>query len=76
VIHEIKTWPEPFQALREGRNDRDYAVGDVLILREFDPESGVYRPRSCRREVTYLIRGSDLGIPVGILGQHLRFYFS
>ena len=43
--HELKTWPQYFAAVRSGkkrfeirRNDREFAVGDVLVLREFDPE--------------------------------------
>jgi hypothetical protein len=42
--HELKTWPEYFQAIVEGRkpfdyrlNDRGYQVGDVLHLREYVP---------------------------------------
>lgn len=43
-IHSLKTWPEPFQALVDGRktfelrkNDRGFMVGDQLQLREWDP---------------------------------------
>jgi hypothetical protein len=42
--HELKTWPEYFEALREGKktfeireNDRGFETGDILILKEFDP---------------------------------------
>jgi hypothetical protein len=42
--HELKTWPEFFEEVRNGNkpfeyrlNDRDYKVGDVLHLREWVP---------------------------------------
>ena len=45
--HVLKTWPEHFEAVRDGRkrvelrrNDRDYRVGDVLVLCEYDPLPG------------------------------------
>ena len=44
-IHHLKSWPEPFQAVRRGnkthelrRNDRDYRVGDRIVLHEYDPD--------------------------------------
>ena len=44
MVHELKTWPEFFTAMWEGRkpfevreNDREYGVGNTLYLREFDP---------------------------------------
>ena len=44
-VHLLKSWPMPFRALRKGDktfelrvNDRDYATGDVLVLREWVPQ--------------------------------------
>ncbi|SFV08074.1 ASCH/PUA domain-containing protein [Alicyclobacillus macrosporangiidus] len=62
--HELKTWPEYFEPLLRGektvelrKDDRGYAVGDTLILREYDPETGQYTGRSCTRLVTHILRG-------------------
>jgi hypothetical protein len=43
-VHELKTWPEYFKAIKKGektfelrKNDRDFEKGDILVLREFIP---------------------------------------
>ena len=45
ITHELKIWPEFFKQIRNGRmkfqlrrNDRDFQVGDELLLKEWDPE--------------------------------------
>jgi hypothetical protein len=69
TVHELKSWPEFFTAVESGektfelrRNDRNYQVGDVLVLREWKPnihgdDEGEYTGRSCRRRVTYVMEG-------------------
>lgn len=59
--HFLKTWPEYFQAVVEDRkpfeirrNDRDYAVGDVLVLQEWCPVKGDYTGNYVKRCVSYL----------------------
>lgn len=34
--------------------DRDYDVGDTLLLREFEPEGKTYTGRTCEVKVTYI----------------------
>lgn len=44
-VHHIKTWTPFFKDVQAGikpfevrKNDRDYEVGDTLILEDFDPD--------------------------------------
>lgn len=69
--HELKTWPEYFRAVASGlknfevrKNDRDYKVGDILILQEFDPETNEYTGEYVGREVTYIL-GKPPFVPEG-----------
>lgn len=58
--HELKIATEYFEAVASGeknfeirRNDRGYARGDVLRLREYNVDTG-YTGRLLTREVTYM----------------------
>lgn len=71
--HDLKTWPEPFAAIVRGsktfeirHNDRDYAVGDLLVLREWLPDQYAYTGRTFIRKVTYLVCG-EWGLPPDIV---------
>ncbi len=60
--HELKCWPQFFDAIAEGRKrhdlrrayDRDFHVGDTLHLREFDPANNAYTGRDQVVHVTYV----------------------
>lgn len=58
-MHELKILPEYFEAVTSGRkkfeirkNDRDYKVGDLLYLREWNGEN--FTGDSYKAEVTYI----------------------
>lgn len=58
--HELKCWPEFFQAVLDGRktfeirrDDRGFGAGDVLLLRECSVE-GHYSGRRLTRTVSYV----------------------
>jgi Domain of unknown function (DUF3850) len=60
-IHKLKTWPLYFSAVRGGwkpfeirKDDRDYKVGDVLILQCYDPATQTYNGEEEARLVTYI----------------------
>jgi hypothetical protein len=49
AIHELKTWPVYYQQVRNGakpfdlrKHDRAISPGDLLILREWDPDIADY----------------------------------
>ena len=66
ITHDLKTWPESFDAVEQGRkthetriNDRDFKVGDFLRLKRWDPAAGIYTGREIIVRVTYC---GDLGV--------------
>lgn len=70
VSHELKCWPEPFQAQLDRikpyeirKADRDFRVGDWLWLKEWDPGNGEYTGRELNRLVTYITRPGQWGLP-------------
>lgn len=64
--HRLKTWPDSFQSVWDEvkayelrKNDRDFQVGDILFLQEYDPQQMRYEGRWIRAEVTYMTRPGD-----------------
>lgn len=87
VEHEVKSWPHLFEATLTGAKthemrrsgERDYRVGDVLRLREYDPDVGCHTGRELRLLVTYVtsaenqcaLSGEGLGTGFCILSTAL-----
>lgn len=76
--HDLKCWPEFFQAIVDGRktfeirkDDRGFAVGDALTLREWDYEMACYTGRARVVEVTYIAR-DVFGIPSDVVVMGIR----
>jgi hypothetical protein len=70
--HELKTWPPHFEAIRSGAkkcevrvNDRGFATGDLLILREWIPATGTYTGHKLRMRVTHVLPGGQFGLAPG-----------
>ena len=62
ITHELKCWPEHFAAVELGSksfeirlNDRNYAVGDMLLLREWCPQARQFTGSALRVMVHYLL---------------------
>jgi hypothetical protein len=70
--HELKCDAEQFTAVIEGRktfefrrNDRDFRVGDDLVLQEYLPSEKRLTGRESLRSVGYILHGPAYGIPEG-----------
>lgn len=83
-IHELKVWPEMWDTLESERktfevraNDRGFAVGDLLHLREWDParysasdgntsdwrHRHAFTGRELWRRVVFVLYGGRFGLP-------------
>ena len=77
--HDLKTWPAMFRAVALGyktheirTNDRGFAVGDVLHLREWVPAVEGYTGNSYAVEVTYITPGGEWGISDSLCVMSIR----
>ena len=64
-IHK-KTWPAFFQKVLDGDKtfelrlaDFDCNIGDILVLKEWDPTTKEYTGRELEKEVTYVLKTKD-----------------
>lgn len=72
TIHELKTWPDYFQAVWDGtktfevrKNDRGFQPNDRLLLKEWDPDSASFTDRSIMVLVPYVLQGGQFGVEPG-----------
>ena len=61
IEHRLKTWPKQYQDVLAGvktfevrKNDRDFQVGDFLLLKEYDPETKKYTGPSLTKKIVYI----------------------
>ena len=75
TTHSVKSWIKLFIPMLEGKkthdlrvNDRNYQVGDILDLQEYDEKKQEYTGRSQKVEITYITSAenpcalSDVGL--------------
>jgi len=81
MIHQLKCWPEYFQAVKyelkkfeiRKEDDRIYTTGDFLDLHEWSPETESFtNEKPIRRVVTYVLRGQPF-LPDGYVCMSLGF---
>jgi len=61
LVHKVKSWIHLFQAVKSGKKkhdfrdatERDYKVGDQLLLQEFDFIKGEYTGEELVVNITY-----------------------
>lgn len=68
--HELKTVTPHFEHVwcnmkraEIRRDDRRFAVGDVLVLREYDATAGIYSGREIEARVTHILAGYEALAP-------------
>lgn len=61
VIHALKLVQPYFNDVKNGiktfeirRNDRNYKVGDILVLREYDPFTDTYTDDVIKKKIVYI----------------------
>lgn len=69
MIHELKIKPQYYEDIKIGlkpfeirKNDRDFKLGDILILNEYsldDSGAGTYSGRALTVRVTYLLNDQE-----------------
>ena len=91
MTHEIKCFPKYFDALVDGlknfevrKNDRDYKVGDSLLIREYDSEKKSYTGYELYAPVVYILENNEsftglaegfvvLGLNVNVLNSQREY---
>lgn len=60
--YQLKSWSAFFQAIKAGdkthdirsKKDRDFKVGDTVVLQEYDPFTGTYSGDAIICQITYI----------------------
>lgn len=71
-VHALKCWPEYYRAVAAGektfelrQNDRDFRVGDHLILCAYDPMEQRHLGPRTTCIITYVLPGGSFGLSEG-----------
>lgn len=74
LVHSLKILPEYYDLHCNGsktfeirQNDRDFQVGDFLLLEEYFPETKRYTGRSILKPVKYIFHGGQFGLEPGFV---------
>ncbi len=71
-VYELKVGKEHFYLQWTGRisfeickKDQDFQVGDTLVLKEFNQETGTYTGKECWRSVAWVLDDTTTGVESG-----------
>jgi len=74
MTHALKTWPEFFEQVVRGlksfelrKNDRDYKLGDDILLQEYDQKVGKFTGNEWKGEITYVFDNESFGLKKGYI---------
>ena len=63
-VHELKTWQPYYRDVKNKLkkfelryNDRNFKVGDLLCLKEYNPDTKEYTGEECFALITYILTG-------------------
>jgi hypothetical protein len=67
AVHKLKCWTKFFDPIHRGEKrhdlrratDRNFRIGDHLMLQEFDPEANRYTGRNQLVEITYITSSEE-----------------
>jgi Domain of unknown function (DUF3850) len=61
TTHKVRSWKHLFAPMLAGvkthdlrKNDRDYKVGDEMLMQEYEPATGLYTGREQLVQITYI----------------------
>lgn len=81
--HKLKTWIPYYQEVKNGnktfeirKNDRDFEVGDILILEEWNHDTQTYTGNFIYKKVKYITQGGKFGIEEGYVVMSLANFNS
>lgn len=79
AVHELKTWPVYFDAVKDGsktfecrQNDRGFKVGDILVLQEYYSHQQSYSGNIITVEVTYILGDEFVGVASGYVVMAIK----
>lgn len=75
ATHMLKSWPDYFAPVANGeknfelrKGDRDFKVGDTIVLQEYDDRNRQYTGRQVSKRVVYVMDGIGQGAIEPLLG--------